>query len=67
MADSLTNSVARVIDMTRDRRKPAKAVSTEAADAPPVLAPSTKKVDDVPQLHLASSVAKAASEEISRS
>jgi hypothetical protein len=64
MADSLTNAVARVIDMSRGRRKPAKAMSTETSDAPSALAPSTKKVDDVPQLHLASSVAKAASEDI---
>ena len=64
MADSLTNAVARVIDTTRGRRKAAKATPTEAADAPSGPTPSVKKVDDVPQLHLASSVAKAGSEDI---
>jgi hypothetical protein len=63
MADSLTNAVARVIDMSRGPRKPAKAASTETAEASSAQAPSTMDGDDVPQLHLASSVAKAASED----
>jgi hypothetical protein len=59
MADPLDNSVARVLEMTRDRRKPARATPIKASRRPSV--PSRELVDDLPQLHLAESVAIAAS------
>jgi hypothetical protein len=61
MTDSHVHSVARVIEVTRGRREPAKATPPQASDLPSVPVPSPEIFDDVPQLHLASTVAKAAS------
>jgi hypothetical protein len=60
IADSLNKSVENVIDTIRGRRESAEPAPTETVDA--TIAEASEIVADIPQLHLAATVAKASEE-----